>query len=615
MSITKEQQQALDDTLVPREQRLTIGSCNYRLSTTFKPKEPTFQVALDVLTLTPFYPAFLITSSVPAVYMQEFWATVTYQKHHIRFKMNKKSYSFDMETFRNMLQICPKLPGQKFVDPPFEEEILTLEILKKYGMDSSDSVDTPMVDRTKVDEDLQGKTVDPTHYRGMIGSLMYLTSNQPDSTKYQLADIFTKAFPRDRFEFLINKLGMKSMSLETLKSLAEEEEQWWNLFLSFDLLRNALRITPKDLDHPFTLPAPEKDIISFINQLRCSKTIRTISALRVNDMYQPWRTFLTMINKCLIGKATTHDRLRLPMLQLLWGMVTDNNVDCADLIWEEFKYQIQSRRVSKQKQELMPFSRFTKLIIKYILSKHDQVSKRPLYFHHVIKLDSTLKNLKFINKGSIEPIFGMAILVVMLNDDIKASAEYSKYLAKSRGVTPIKTGGKGLFTKQGVEIAVDRVSIPKRRRSKKVTKEVGQSEGIDYNEVDYEETKEDKEPLVKTRLSGIDIGGEAHRESEEERVDHSKKGSGEGYGVTPKVPDGLVFKSSNKGAGVTLEVPNEPSDYSSSLSSDSEFGVEDISSDEAEVTEKVVNAKIVDAEKDKEDQVAKEQVAEKQPRN
>ncbi|GKC07151.1 hypothetical protein Tco_0998761 [Tanacetum coccineum] len=96
MSMTKEQQQALDDALVPREQRLTIGSCNYRLSTTFKPKEPTFQVALDVLTLTPFYLAFLIIASVPTIYMQE-----------------------------NMLLICLKLPGQKFVDPPFEEEILT----------------------------------------------------------------------------------------------------------------------------------------------------------------------------------------------------------------------------------------------------------------------------------------------------------------------------------------------------------------------------------------------------------------------------------------------------------------------------------------------------------
>ncbi|GKA91017.1 hypothetical protein Tco_0812887 [Tanacetum coccineum] len=111
MSITKEQQQALDDALVPREQRLQIRSCNYRLSTTFKPKEPTFQVALDVLSLTPFYPAFLITASVPAVYMHEFWATASYHKHSIRFKLNTKSYSFDLDTFRNMLQMCPKLPG------------------------------------------------------------------------------------------------------------------------------------------------------------------------------------------------------------------------------------------------------------------------------------------------------------------------------------------------------------------------------------------------------------------------------------------------------------------------------------------------------------------------
>ncbi|GJV22423.1 retrovirus-related pol polyprotein from transposon TNT 1-94 [Tanacetum coccineum] len=44
-------------------------------------------------------------------------------------------------------------------------------------------------------------------------------------TEYQLADIFTKALARERFQFLINRLGMKSMSPETLKSLTEEEEE------------------------------------------------------------------------------------------------------------------------------------------------------------------------------------------------------------------------------------------------------------------------------------------------------------------------------------------------------------------------------------------------------
>ncbi|GJU95968.1 hypothetical protein Tco_1320724 [Tanacetum coccineum] len=124
MSIIKEQQQALDDALVPREQRLRIGNCNYILSTTFKPKEPTFQVALDVLSLTPFYQAFLISASVLAIHMHELWATVYYHKHCIKFKMNKKNYSFDLETFRDMLQICPNLSGQKFEVPPFKEEIL-----------------------------------------------------------------------------------------------------------------------------------------------------------------------------------------------------------------------------------------------------------------------------------------------------------------------------------------------------------------------------------------------------------------------------------------------------------------------------------------------------------
>ncbi|GJV71406.1 retrovirus-related pol polyprotein from transposon TNT 1-94 [Tanacetum coccineum] len=44
-------------------------------------------------------------------------------------------------------------------------------------------------------------------------------------TEYQFADIFTKALPQERFNFLVEKLGMKSMSPETLKSLTEEEDE------------------------------------------------------------------------------------------------------------------------------------------------------------------------------------------------------------------------------------------------------------------------------------------------------------------------------------------------------------------------------------------------------
>nr|GEX14598.1 retrovirus-related Pol polyprotein from transposon TNT 1-94 [Tanacetum cinerariifolium] len=56
----------------------------------------------------------------------------------------------------------------------------TLEILKKFGMDSCDSVDTPMMDRLKLDEDPLGIPVDQTRFRSMVGSLMYLTASGPD---------------------------------------------------------------------------------------------------------------------------------------------------------------------------------------------------------------------------------------------------------------------------------------------------------------------------------------------------------------------------------------------------------------------------------------------------
>ncbi|GJU73076.1 retrovirus-related pol polyprotein from transposon TNT 1-94 [Tanacetum coccineum] len=179
-----------------------------------------------------------------------------------------------------------------------------LESLKKYGFDSCDPVDTPMVEKSKLDEDKEGKAVDPSYYRGMIGTLIYLTANTRQSTsgsmqflgdrlvswsskrsqltdyglgfnkipmycdnktaialssnnvqhsrskhidiryhfikehvengvielyfvntEYQLADIFTKALARERIEFLINKLGMRSFTPETLKRLADEVDE------------------------------------------------------------------------------------------------------------------------------------------------------------------------------------------------------------------------------------------------------------------------------------------------------------------------------------------------------------------------------------------------------
>ncbi|GJV45927.1 retrovirus-related pol polyprotein from transposon TNT 1-94 [Tanacetum coccineum] len=88
-----------------------------------------------------------------------------------KFKMSmmgKISFFLGLQIFQN--------PRGIFIN----QSKYALESLKKYGFDSCDPVDTPMVEKSKLDEDKEGKAVDPSHYRGMIGTLLYLTASRPD---------------------------------------------------------------------------------------------------------------------------------------------------------------------------------------------------------------------------------------------------------------------------------------------------------------------------------------------------------------------------------------------------------------------------------------------------
>ncbi|GJU06206.1 putative ribonuclease H-like domain-containing protein [Tanacetum coccineum] len=68
-------------------------------------------------------------------------------------------------------------PGGIFIN----QAKYALENLKRnMEWNSLDPVEHPMVDRLKLDEDLMGIPVDQTRFRGMVGSLMYLTASRPD---------------------------------------------------------------------------------------------------------------------------------------------------------------------------------------------------------------------------------------------------------------------------------------------------------------------------------------------------------------------------------------------------------------------------------------------------
>nr|GEW76828.1 retrovirus-related Pol polyprotein from transposon TNT 1-94 [Tanacetum cinerariifolium] len=187
------------------------------------------------------------------------------------------------------------------------------------------------------------------------------------TTDYQLADIFTKALPRERFEFPLLRLGMKICTsfcerdrIDTMVDVngnapanqaptmapptrtddqilphirwfwgtvrydktvgcykCQLDEQWFDL--TKDTLRDALQITPVNNNKAFSSPPSSDALINFVNELGYSKLVRNLSNVVTNDMFQPWRALTTIINLCLTGKTSGFERPRAPVLQILWG--------------------------------------------------------------------------------------------------------------------------------------------------------------------------------------------------------------------------------------------------------------------------------------------------------
>ncbi|GJS16319.1 retrovirus-related pol polyprotein from transposon TNT 1-94 [Tanacetum coccineum] len=282
----------------------------------------------DLLLVQVYVDDIIFTASTPE--LCDLFAKIMCSKFKMSM-MGKISFFLGLQIFQN--------PRGIFIN----QSKYALESLKKYGFDSCDPVDTPIVEKSKLDEDKEGKAVDPSHYHDMIGTLLFLTASRPDlqfsicmcarykarptekhlhavkkifrylkgtvnrvissteaeyiamsgccaqilwmrsqltdyglgfnkipmyhdnksaialscnnvqhsrskhidikfhfikehvengvielyfvNTEYQLADIFTKALARERIEFLINKLGMRSFTPETLKQLADEVDE------------------------------------------------------------------------------------------------------------------------------------------------------------------------------------------------------------------------------------------------------------------------------------------------------------------------------------------------------------------------------------------------------
>nr|GEU37352.1 retrovirus-related Pol polyprotein from transposon TNT 1-94 [Tanacetum cinerariifolium] len=345
-----------------------------------------------------------------------------------------------------------------FVDPDHPTHVYRLK-KALYGlkqtprawMDSCDSVDTAMVDRIKLDEDplgtpilwMRSQLIDygfdfnkiPLYWdnRSAIAlccnNVQHSRSKQIDihhhfiqeqvkrgvvelyfvMTDYQLADIFTKALPRQRFKFILSRLDtMVDMNVNAPAGQApamappvhtddqifprirwqfwdtvqyvkttgcygcQLNKQWFEL--TKDTLKDALQITPVNNNQAFTSPPLIDPLINLVNELGYSKL----------------------------------------------GIITCTHIDYAERIWEEFtqsihtfiddKRNLTQHTSGKKKASLIVISsiRFTKLIIHHLQRKH-KFHPRPDSSLHLPNEEPVLRYLKFSAKGTKREVFGMPI--------------------------------------------------------------------------------------------------------------------------------------------------------------------------------------------------------------
>nr|GEZ10287.1 hypothetical protein [Tanacetum cinerariifolium] len=134
-----------------------------------------------------------------------------------------------------------------------------------------------------------------------------------------------------------------------------------------------LHISPRVPGQSFDELPFEEEILDFLRFLVHNAQIKTLTDVNVNKLFQPWRLFAAVINKCLTGKSSSFDSFRLSQVQILWGLYHKRNIDYTFLIWEDFVYQVEN---NQKKSNKMYYPRFTKVIIHHIMTKKPSISRR-----------------------------------------------------------------------------------------------------------------------------------------------------------------------------------------------------------------------------------------------
>ncbi|GJS13242.1 hypothetical protein Tco_0407714 [Tanacetum coccineum] len=115
-----------DEQILPRIRWVPIGKSNCYLDAEKSQSNPIYKIAVDILKHTDFFRAFTASSIIPAIYIQQFWDTICYDKIDGGYKcqLDEQWFNLTKDTLRDALQITPVNNNKAFSSPPTQDTLI-----------------------------------------------------------------------------------------------------------------------------------------------------------------------------------------------------------------------------------------------------------------------------------------------------------------------------------------------------------------------------------------------------------------------------------------------------------------------------------------------------------
>ncbi|GJV18938.1 hypothetical protein Tco_1367958 [Tanacetum coccineum] len=115
-----------NEQILPRIRWVPIGKSNCYLDVERSQINPIYKIAVDILKQTNFFRAFVASSTIPSIYIQQFWDTIRYDKTAGGYKCQLDEQWFDLtkDILRDALQITPVDSNNAFSSPPTPDALI-----------------------------------------------------------------------------------------------------------------------------------------------------------------------------------------------------------------------------------------------------------------------------------------------------------------------------------------------------------------------------------------------------------------------------------------------------------------------------------------------------------